>query len=253
MKLKCDNDQIERYIMEIPQYNIMGLFDIFSRKKTEEDAKIKQDIAEIGANLKELSEKVRVSDKNIETIYEVMDQMLREIEKNTKDIANMSKTANTGDNGISEIYGAEIADMKKRLESTEWNMLENGKKISQIMRISRLSIQNYDDIKEIKQHLGSKEKEVSQKNLSIEADNKMQKGLSSKEGGILNALLNSEIPLTYEEIAAHVNSSPITVKGYINTIKKLHSGIIVENIKGRGRKAYSIKQEYRLKVLSGKG
>lgn len=231
----------------------MGLFDIFSRKDMKDNEKIKQDIIEMNANINELKEKVRVSNKNIETIYEAMNRMLEEIEKNAQDIANMPETENAISNDISESSGAEIASMKKRLESAERNMLENAKKISQIMRISQLSIQNYDDIKEIKQRLGSKEKEVSRENLSANEDNKIQKGLSSKEGMILNALLNSEIPLTYEEIAARVNGSPITVKGYINTIKKLHSGIIIENAKGRGRKAYSIKPEYRLNVLSGKG
>lgn len=227
---------------------ISGILDFFSRKNAKDDDFIKRDIAEMKANIKQLSEKVRVSDKNIETIYEAMSEILKELEKNSKEIANVSKSATSA---IDSNSGQDSMAVKSQLSSMDAGMLEMTKKINEIMRVSRLAIQNHDEIKEIKRRMLSIKKGPSEKEY-IEIENSRGGEFSVKESGVLNALLDSEIPLTYEEIAAQVNISPITVKGYINAIKKIKPDIILENTKGRGRKAYSIKSEYRIKVLSGK-
>ncbi|VVB60865.1 Uncharacterised protein [uncultured archaeon] len=227
----------------------MGLFDIFSRKGAQETDTIKRNIAELKADFQNLSEKVRVSDKNIEMIYNAMEEMLQDIEKNAKNISMLAKSSHSGQAIGLESANEDVPVLKSQLRALESKMTENRKKINELMQLSRLSIQNYDEIREIKQQIGSKER--VQKAPSVNERYKPE-GFSAKESKIINALLNSEIPLTYEEIAAQVNISPITVKGYINSIKRKNQDIIVENAKGKGRKAYSIRQEYKIKILSGK-
>ncbi len=227
----------------------MGLLDLFSRKNTQSEDSIKRDIVEMKASIEQLSVKVRGNDKNTQTIYEAMNEMLEEIEKNSQDIAAASKSAPS--NHKNQDLEKDMHILKSKLSSMETGMLEIKKKINEIMRVSRLAIQNHDEINEIKQQMTSIEKDAPKKEL-IERENSRGGEFSAKELGVLNALLNSEIPLTYEEIAAQVNISQITVKGYINAIKKIKPEIILENTKGRGRKAYAIKSEYRIKVLSGK-
>ncbi|MBU4299683.1 MAG: hypothetical protein ABIF85_02525 [Nanoarchaeota archaeon] len=226
----------------------MGLLDFFSRKNAQDNDSVKQDITEMKASIANLSEKVRVGDKNIETIYDAMGEILRDVEINSRNITTISKSAASNtDQGLNQ----DILLLKSQLSTIGAEILETNKKMKEIMRISRLAIQNHDAINEIKRQMFSIEKEDPKKEL-INSEIRKNTELSSKESLVLNALLNSEIPLTYEEIATQVNISPITVKGYINSIKKANSAIILENIKGRGRKAYSIKSEYRIKVLSGK-
>ena len=226
----------------------MGLLDLFSRKTAQSEDSIKRDIAEMKSSVEQLSAKVRDNDKNTQTIYEAMSEMLKEIEKNSQDIAAVSKT--TIPNPKYSNSEKEILILKSKLSAMETGVFEMKKKINEIMRISRLAIQNHDEISEIKQQIYSMENDAPKKEL-IEKENRGGE-FSAKEMGVLNALLNSEIPLTYEEIAAQVNISQITVKGYINSIKKIKPDIILENTKGRGRKAYSVKSEYRIRVLSGK-
>ena len=232
----------------------MGFLDIFSRKRPQEDADFNREITEMKLNLQNLSEKMRVGGKNIETIYEAMDLMLKDIDKNAKDVANLAEFTNRMQMAHnSSANDGEIMAIKSRFDALESQMLENRRKMAEILKISKLSIQNYDEIKEIKKNIVYKEKERAVRELKAREDRTNSAGFSTKEKSVLNALLNSEIPLTYEEVAAEVNISPITVKGYINSIKKIHPDIIVENVKGRGRKAYSIKPDYRIKILSGKG
>ncbi len=228
----------------------MGLFDIFSRKGSQETNAIKQDIEALRADFQNLSEKVRASDKNIGMIYTAMEEMLQDIEKNTKNISMLAKSAHSSQPMGLESANEGIQMLKSRLSALELKMAENRKKMNELMQLSRLSIQNYDEIRGIKQQINSKETDIP-RDTSINESSKPGE-FSAKESKIINALLDSEVPLTYEEIATQVNISPITVKGYINSIKRKNSGIIVENAKGKGRKAYSIRQEYKIKVLSGK-
>lgn len=230
----------------------MGFLDIFSRKNTSETEMIKREINEMKLNLKNLSEKVRLGDENTNAIYSAMEEMLKDMDKNARNIASLEKTVNLKQSMNSQSPDAEISRINSQLEFLESKMLENRKKVGELLSLSKLSIQNYDAIKEIKQLIHSNERPRTAMNLTAGGAHKNTDEFSTKETRILNALLNSEIPLTYEEIAAQVNISPITVKGYINSIKKAKSDIILESAKGKGRKVYSIKPEYRLKVLSGK-
>lgn len=223
----------------------MGFFDYFSRKNAQDNDSIKRDIAEMKANIANLSEKVRVGNKNIESIYEALGEMLKEIEENSKYIKSSSKSEAEAPENKSE---QELIIVKSQLSAMDAGLLEMKSKINEIMGISRLAIQNHDEIKELRRRMISTEKTTSKDN---ENENVREGDFSTKESMILNALMNSEIPLTYEEISSHVNISPITVKGYMNSIKKANPNIILENTKGRGRKAYAIKSDYRIKVLSG--
>ena len=221
----------------------MGLFDFFSRKNAQDNDLIKRDMAEMKANIANLSEKVRVGNKNIESIYEALGEMLKEIEENSKYIKSASKSE--AEPPKSE---QELILMKSQLSAMDAGLLEMKSKINEIMGISRLAIQNHDEIKDLKRRMISAEKTTS---IDSENETVREGDFSAKESRILNALMNSEIPLTYEEIASQVNISPITVKGYMNSIKRANPNIILENTKGRGRKAYAIKSDYRIKVLSG--
>jgi len=72
---------------------------------------------------------------------------------------------------------------------------------------------------------------------------------SVMERAILYVLLNSDMKLSYDDLAAMMGKSRATVRGQINTIKQKSEGLVLEQIEKNGKKRVYIPDEVRDKLL----
>jgi len=73
--------------------------------------------------------------------------------------------------------------------------------------------------------------------------------LTVMERGIVWALLNSEMRLSYEDLAALLGKDKSTVRGQINTIKQKNEGMIMESREVNGKKRLYIPDENRSIII----
>jgi hypothetical protein len=73
--------------------------------------------------------------------------------------------------------------------------------------------------------------------------------LTVMERAIVWALLNSEMKLSYEDLAALLGKDKSTIRGQINTIKQKNEGIIMEVRESNGKKRLYIPDEVRSMII----
>jgi hypothetical protein len=73
--------------------------------------------------------------------------------------------------------------------------------------------------------------------------------LTVMERAIVWALLNSEMRLSYEDIAALLGKDKSTIRGQINTIKQKNEGIILESREVSGKKRLYVPDEIRSMII----
>lgn len=72
---------------------------------------------------------------------------------------------------------------------------------------------------------------------------------SANERLILWTLINTDMKLSYEDIAALLGKEKSTIKGQINTIKSKSEGIILESTEKNGKKRVFMPEEVKEKLL----
>ena len=70
-------------------------------------------------------------------------------------------------------------------------------------------------------------------------------GLTVMERAIVWALLNSEMRLSYEDLAALLGKDKSTIRGQINAVKQKNEGLIMESREANGKKRLYIPDETR--------
>jgi predicted transcriptional regulator len=75
--------------------------------------------------------------------------------------------------------------------------------------------------------------------------------LTVMERAIVWALLNSEMKLSYEDLAALLGKDKSTIRGQINVIKQKSEGLIEEYREITGKKRLYIPEEIRNRILKG--
>ena len=73
--------------------------------------------------------------------------------------------------------------------------------------------------------------------------------LTVMERAIVWALLNSEMKLSYEDLAALLGKDKSTIRGQINTIRQKNESIIMESIEVTGKKRLYIPTDIRSKIV----
>jgi hypothetical protein len=73
--------------------------------------------------------------------------------------------------------------------------------------------------------------------------------LTVMERAIVWALLNSEMKLSYEDLAALLGKDKSTIRGQINTIKQKNEGIVMEVRESNGKKRLYIPDEVRSMII----
>ena len=74
------------------------------------------------------------------------------------------------------------------------------------------------------------------------------KSLSSNERLIVMALMNSEMKLSYEDLALMLGKERATIRGQINTIKQKSEGLIEELVEKNGKKRLFVPQNIKEKM-----
>src|SRR5690606_12505473 len=72
---------------------------------------------------------------------------------------------------------------------------------------------------------------------------------SVTERAILFILLNTDMKLSYEDLAAMLNKEKSTIRGQINAIKSKSEGLIEEVIEANGKKRMCIPEKLKEKLL----
>ena len=73
--------------------------------------------------------------------------------------------------------------------------------------------------------------------------------LTVMERAIVWALVNSEMKLSYEDLAALLGKDKSTIRGQINTIKQKNDSLIMESRELNGKKRLYIPDEIRTKLV----
>ena len=73
--------------------------------------------------------------------------------------------------------------------------------------------------------------------------------LTTNERVIIWTLLNSELKLSYEDLAALLGKNTSTIRGQINSLKRKSEGIIEEISEGNGKKRLYIPEEMRNQIV----
>ena len=74
--------------------------------------------------------------------------------------------------------------------------------------------------------------------------------LSTMERAIVWVLLNTDMKLSCEDIAAILNKEKSTIRGQINAIKQKSEGMVEEAIEKNGKKRYFVGEEVKDMLLS---
>ena len=72
---------------------------------------------------------------------------------------------------------------------------------------------------------------------------------SLMERALISVLLNAELKLSYDDLAAMLGKSRATIRGQINNIKQKSEGLVEEIIEKNGKKRVFIPQEIKEKLL----
>lgn len=73
--------------------------------------------------------------------------------------------------------------------------------------------------------------------------------LTVMERAIVWALLNAEMHLSYEDLAALLGKDKSTIRGQINAIKQKNEGLIMETVEFNGKKRLHIPEEIRQNII----
>ena len=73
--------------------------------------------------------------------------------------------------------------------------------------------------------------------------------LTVMERGIVWALLNSDMRLSYEDLAALLGKNKSTIRGQINVIKQKNSGLIMESREFSGKKRLYVPDEIKANII----
>jgi SMC interacting uncharacterized protein involved in chromosome segregation len=72
---------------------------------------------------------------------------------------------------------------------------------------------------------------------------------SIMERAIIWVLLNTDLKLSYDDLAAMMGKSRATIRGQINSIKQKNESLIQEIVEGNGKKRMYIEEELKEKIL----
>jgi predicted transcriptional regulator len=90
---------------------------------------------------------------------------------------------------------------------------------------------------------------VVQTDVQTDVQTSILDNLSVMERAIVWALLNSDMKLSYEDIAALLGKDKSTIRGQINTIKQKNNNIIMESREMNGKKRLYISDEIKTNVM----
>lgn len=142
-------------------------------------------------------------------------------------------------------HATDIDDIKSQLDNIHKDLVELKDFVSFFgpQLNNQLSKQSETDV--IKQAVSGDVQTLQQ--TGVQTD--VLDSLTVMERAIVWALLNSEMNLSYEDLAALLGKDKSTIRGQINTIKQKSEGLIKESVEFNGKKRLFIPEEVKSTII----
>ena len=165
-------------------------------------------------------------------------QAFSDVKQDFKKAADWIAHLNTRD----KHHEMSIDDLKERLSSVESEMEEMKQVISFFsMRVNKQLF---------KQRQTADYKQTAVEGVQTGVQMGFLSNLSTMERAIVWVLLNTDMKLSCEDIAAILNKEKSTIRGQINAIKQKSEGMIEEAIEKNGKKRYFVSEDVKDMLLS---
>ncbi|NCN87024.1 hypothetical protein GW932_04260 [archaeon] len=143
----------------------------------------------------------------------------------------------------------EIMDIKSTLSNIN-EEIEGIKNTIDMMNVIGINTQNKQVFKTNSQALNKQtDVQINQTSVQTGVQTPNLSNFSIMERAIIGILLNSELKLSYEDIAIMLNKEKSTIRGQINMIKSKSESLIKEIIEKSGKKRVYIPKETKEKLL----
>ncbi|MBM3232360.1 hypothetical protein FJZ21_03225 [Candidatus Pacearchaeota archaeon] len=167
-----------------------------------------------------------------------------EVRKDFEGVSKWIKHLNNSDKQLLDL----VNDLKRELSSIQDDL--NG--LKEAVALTNLADENKQVFKKTavldKQEAVYDVQEPVQTAVQTGNFHDILNGLSSNERVIVFTLMNTELKLSYEDIARLLGKERATIRGQINTIKQKSEGLIQELTEPNGKKRVFVNEEVRNKL-----
>ncbi len=167
-----------------------------------------------------------------------------EVRKDFEGVSKWIKHLNNSDKQLFDL----VNDLKRELSSVQDDL--NG--LKEAVALSNLTLENKQLFKKTavldKQEAVYDVQEPVQTAVQTGNFHDILNGLSSNERMIVFTMMNTELKLSYEDIARLLGKERATIRGQINAIKQKSEGLIQELTEPNGKKRLYVNEEVRNKI-----
>jgi len=182
--------------------------------------------------------KKKVEKEEFEVLKEGVQTGFNSVKQDIGDVSKWIKHLNSNEEGLKN----EIADLQEEIATVK-EELENIKNM--------VSIVGNKEVFKRRQTLFNKQTGVSSVLNSVQTgvQTVFLDKLSTTERAIVFVLLNSDMKLSYEDLAAMLGKRKATIRGQINSIKQKSEGLIEEIISENNKKRVFVPEKIRAILL----
>lgn len=189
--------------------------------------------------------------KEIEKIKEdtrkAFEDVKNDMEKAGQWFKHLSKTDSDQENKINALK-AKISTLEKEIEKLhEKFLVMNAGNSRQVTRQASTAVYKQQGVEGVEKAVQMAVQTGVEGDFLIDINS-----LSVMERAIVYLLLNSEMKLSYEDIAMMLGKSRSTIRSQISVIKQKSEGLIKEYIEKNGKKRVYIPEEIKEKVMKNK-
>ena len=184
------------------------------------------------------------SKRDVAELKEEVRGSFEHVKNDISDVSKWIKHLNTQDSKQEDA----IRDVDERLSSIE-DELEGIKNA-----ISLMDLNNFKRVFKTSRQVFAKQTAVDGVQVAVQtavqtADLINLSSFSVMERALVMVLLNTDLKLSYDDLAAMSGKSRATIRGQVNTIKQKSEGLIEEIVEPNGKKRVFIPSEIREKLL----
>ncbi len=184
------------------------------------------------------------SGKKVKKLEEDTRASFSEVKKDFEGVGRWIKHLNNSDKQLFDL----LSDMKREIASIK----DDVEGVKEAVSLTNLAQEHEQVFKKTpvlnKQALVFSVEEPVQTPVQTGNFYDILKGLSSNERLIIFTLMNSEMKLSYEDIARLLGKERATIRGQINAIKQKNEGLIQELTEPNGKKRVFVSEEVRNKL-----
>ena len=184
------------------------------------------------------------SGKKVKKLEEDTRASFSEVKKDFEGVGRWIKHLNNSDKQLFDL----LSDMKREIASIK----DDVEGVKEAVSLTNLAQEHEQVFKKTpvlnKQALVFSVEEPVQTPVQTGNFYDILKGLSSNERLIIFTLMNSEMKLSYEDIARLLGKERATIRGQINAIKQKSDGLIQELTEPNGKKRVFVSEEVRNKL-----